>query len=66
MKIDKTTPTAHQYLTRREVCELLKVSLPTLDRLTRAGVIKGYRIGYMIRYKANEIEQSLTQMMTGL
>lgn len=75
MSYNKIEPNFNQYLTRREVCQLLKISLPTLDRLTRSGAIKGYRFkngvdggnkGYMIRYKANEIEQSLTQMMTGL
>jgi len=43
MSYNKIEQNFNQYLTRREVCQLLKISLPTLDRLTRSGAIKGYR-----------------------
>ncbi len=33
------------YITRNEATELLKITLPTLNRYTQLGIIKGFRIG---------------------
>jgi len=52
------------YLTREETSKLLKISLPTLDDYTRRGVIEGYRIGTLIRYKKAEVESSLKLIPT--
>ena len=46
-------------LTRNEVAALLKISLPTLQRYTQIGVIKGFRIGTRILYKFEDIEQDM-------
>ena len=58
-----------EFLTRKEASQLLSVSLPTLDHWTRTGKLVGYRIGSRIRYKRNEVEQSLaaikSQSVTG-
>ena len=51
-------------LTRNEVVNLLKISLPTLQRYTQLGVIKGFRIGTRILYKLEDIEESLKSIET--
>lgn len=50
--------------TRNEVVDLLKISLPTLQRDTQLGVIKGFRIGTRILYKSEDIEESLKSIPT--
>lgn len=59
------TPPELRFISRSEVCKLFGVSLPTIDNWTRTGKLKGYRIGNRIRYKASEVEKSLTQINTG-
>ena len=44
-----------KYLTRKEVCSSLKISLPTLVRYTQIGVVKGFRIGTRILYRLEDI-----------
>ena len=50
-----------QYLTRSEVCELLKIDLSTLYRWTKKGDLKAYGIGNRVYYKLNEVEQKLNE-----
>jgi len=47
------------YLNRFEVAKLLKISLPTLNNWSKAGILQSYRIGNRILYKKDEIEQSV-------
>ncbi|RWY54368.1 DNA-binding protein [Mucilaginibacter gilvus] len=49
------------YLTRGEVSKQLQISLPTLHNYTKEGLIKSYRMGGKVRYKAEEIELALTE-----
>ena len=53
-----------KYLSRTEVCELLKVSLPTLNEWTKLGRLKSYKIGNRVLYKKNEIEESINKVET--
>jgi len=48
-----------QYLTRKEVKELLKIDLSTLWSWTKRGKLKSYGIGNRIYYKRSEIEENL-------
>ncbi|WP_026776110.1 helix-turn-helix domain-containing protein [Polaribacter sp. Hel_I_88] len=48
-----------EYLTRKEVAKILKVSLVTLSDWNKKRVLKPYRLGNLIRYKTSEIEESL-------
>tara|TARA_R110001592_G_C13170288_1_gene749766 strand:+ start:2550 stop:2846 length:297 start_codon:yes stop_codon:yes gene_type:complete len=48
-----------EYLTRKEVAIILKVSLVTLSDWNKKGVLKPYRLGNLIRYKRLEIDQAL-------
>lgn len=52
-------PKAITYLDRKEVCRLLKISLPTLSSLTKDGAIISYRIGGRILYKLEDVEGAL-------
>jgi len=48
-----------EYLTRQEVAKILKVSLVTLTDWNKKGILKPYRLGNLIRYKTDEIDQAL-------
>jgi len=48
-----------EYLTRKEVAVILKVSLVTLSDWNKKGVLKPYRLGNLIRYKSSELEKAL-------
>ena len=61
----QSAPADDELLTREQAAEKLKVSLPTLNELTKSGKIPGYRIGNRLRYKASEIiNASLTLIIT--
>jgi len=56
--------TAPKYLTRREVADLLKISLPTLNDYTRSGRIKGHRIGSRVLYSEEEVTKAVKEIAT--
>ena len=45
--------------TREEVCQILKISLPTLDGYAKRGIIKKCKVGTRILYSEKEIERVL-------
>jgi hypothetical protein len=48
-----------RYITRSEAAELLKNTLPTLNRYKQLGIIKGFRIGTRVLYKIENIEEDV-------
>jgi len=54
--------TSKQYATRKEVSGRLRISLPTLNTLTKQGTIKSYRIGRRVLYKWDEVEKILFEI----
>jgi excisionase family DNA binding protein len=52
------------YLTRQQAAEILGITLPTLDKYTKKGVLQLYRLGDTdtLRYKASELEQSWNEV----
>ena len=50
-----------EYLTRNEVCELLKVDLSTLHRWRKESKIPSYGFGNRVYFKRNEVEQIINQ-----
>jgi len=60
-----STSKTEELLTRKEVAEQLRVSLPTLHEWTLKGKVKAYRIGGRVLYKASEVGQCLTIINTG-
>lgn len=51
-----------KFHTRKQVCELLNISLPTLTEYTRSGIIIGKRIGSRILYDEGSVQAALRQM----
>lgn len=48
-----------EYLTRKEVKNILHIDLSTLHRWTKKGKLKAYGIGNRVYYKRHEIESTL-------
>lgn len=59
-----TTKPETELLTRKQAAKLLCVSLPTILDWTKTGKITGYRISSRIRYKRDELENSLSKIKT--
>lgn len=53
---------SQKYITRKEVSQRLRVSLPTLNTLTKSGTIQGYRFGRRVLYKWDEVEGILQEI----
>jgi len=51
-------------ITRQEAANILGISLPTLGTYTNEGKIQSYRIGTRIRYKKDEVLNSLTKIQS--
>jgi len=49
------------FFTRKETAEILDISLPTLHKLTKQGLIKSSCIGSSVRYAPQDIEEALVQ-----
>lgn len=60
----QATPTENpnELLTRKEVCKLLQITLPTLHEWTKEGVVTGYHINTRVRYKKSEILDTLQKV----
>ena len=60
--IEQTQPTQTdqpRLLTRKQVCDLLSITPPTLHEWTRNGTICAYKVGTRVRYKESEVMQVL-------
>lgn len=44
-----------RYLTRKELSRYLKISISTIDKLTKSGLLKSIRLGNSIRYAQNDL-----------
>lgn len=51
-------------LDRNEAARFLGITLPTLHKYTKNGILKGYRLGTMVRYKRSELLSSLEAMQS--
>lgn len=59
-KIEHLNPKkGYKFLSRKEVSQILKVSLVTISDWSKRGIINSYRIGTRVRYKSDEIEEAL-------
>lgn len=54
----KETPKT-SFLSRAQVSQLLKISLPTLNEWSKLGWLQSYKIGNRVLYKQNEVEDAL-------
>ncbi|WP_430816585.1 helix-turn-helix domain-containing protein [Carboxylicivirga sp. RSCT41] len=51
-----------EWLTRKEVIEILKINLSTLHTWTKSGKLKAWGLGNRVYYKRHEIEASLIEL----
>ena len=51
-----------KYLTRLQVCDLLKISLPTLHGYVHEGKIKGHRIGRRVLFSETDIHDAVKEI----
>jgi hypothetical protein len=49
----------NEYGTRKQVASKLHISLPTLNELTKTGLLKGYRMQGRVLYKWPEVDKAL-------
>lgn len=52
-----------EYITRKEVAHILKITLPTLRDWTRLGWLKSYKIGTRVLYKRKEVEEAIEGLL---
>ena len=50
------------YLTRLEVCDRLRISLPTLGEYVKHGAIIGHKIGRRVLFEEAEIRKALQEI----
>ena len=50
------------YLSRKEVAQLLKITLPTLHDWSKLGYLKSYKIGTRVLYKQSEVIETLEKV----
>lgn len=53
-------PLPAEYLTRREVADILDVCLTTVDHLSNAGVLRKYRSGRVVRFLRTEVTTAIS------
>ena len=56
----KTTPKV--YYSRYEICQALKISLPTLGKYIKLGIIKGHRVGNRILFSQDDVDMALKEI----
>ncbi|WP_347173637.1 helix-turn-helix domain-containing protein [Polaribacter uvawellassae] len=50
------------WISRKEVGEILSISLVSVDAWTKKGILTAYRIGNKKRFKRTEVENALTKI----
>lgn len=50
-----------EYLTRKEVCELLSIDLSSLHRWRKEGTLTAYGIGNRVYFKRSEIDEVINR-----
>jgi excisionase family DNA binding protein len=57
--ISQQTSKPSEYLTRKEVARLLRVSLPTIHEWTSSGFLISHKIGNRVLFKPEEVEECI-------
>lgn len=50
-----------KFYTRKETAKKLHISLTTLDTYTRFGILNAIKVGHRVLYKADDLNDSLTE-----
>lgn len=64
-KLIKQEKRGEEYLTRKEVADLLKIELSTLHNWCKKGKLKPYGIGNRVYFRRSEIEAALKPLNGG-
>ncbi len=62
LKEQISTSSIPKYLTRKQVAEMLSISLTTLWRYTSMGVISSYQIGNRVLYNQKEVQLAVIKL----
>jgi excisionase family DNA binding protein len=62
LKEQISTSSIPKYLTRKQVAEMLSISLTTLWRYTTMGVISSYQIGNRVLYNQKEVQLAVIKL----
>jgi excisionase family DNA binding protein len=62
MKKEMTRKEESDFMTRKEVAGLLRITLPTLHDWTKEGLIKSYKIGNRVLYKELEVYEATQEL----
>lgn len=57
-------PETPEYYTRKETAKLLGISLVTLNEWQRTGIVPAYRINTRVRFKREDVLNSLSKIQT--
>ena len=55
------TDTTTEYITRRDVAKLFKISLVTVHDWTKKSILQAYKIGNKVYYKQSEVQAALVK-----
>jgi excisionase family DNA binding protein len=58
----QTQKSQSDYISRKEVAKLLRISLPTLHDWTKLGLLKSYKLGTRVLYKESEVKEALEKV----
>jgi excisionase family DNA binding protein len=62
--LNHTAKNHSKFISRAEVAELLKITLPTLNEWSKLGWLKSYKMGNRVLYKAKEVEEAFCKLIT--
>lgn len=62
--LDKKKEPDTRLISRKQVSEMLGISLPTLHTWTKDGVIQAVRIGGAVKYRMSDIESAMTDIQS--
>lgn len=57
-------PQDPEFISRKEVGKLVKISLPTLTDYVMRGILPAYRIGNNVRFRKDEVLNALEKIQT--
>jgi excisionase family DNA binding protein len=56
------TPEPVKYLTKKQVCDLMFISYPTLDRYVKIKILQRYKIGSRVLFLESEVQQAIRNL----
>ena len=56
----KPTAPQNEFLSRKDVADIFKITVTTVHDWTRKRILKAYKAGNRVYFKRDEVEQSLT------